>query len=77
MRANLVASLLRALDVPELVAPDVAGYIDLACRLAAEPDTRAGLSTRIKQAMAATPRFLNGPLYARRMYDLFRDMAPA
>jgi predicted O-linked N-acetylglucosamine transferase (SPINDLY family) len=75
MRANLVASLLRALDVPELVAPDIAGYIDLACRLAAEPETRAGLSARIKQAMAATPSFLNGPLYARRMYDLFGDMA--
>ncbi|PZP35027.1 MAG: hypothetical protein DI603_03865 [Roseateles depolymerans] len=51
------ASLLDAVGLPELVCADVPGYVELACRLASEPQTRAALRERLLQARDQAPLF--------------------
>ncbi|KAA0577974.1 hypothetical protein FZ983_20595 [Azospirillum sp. B21] len=73
LRSAMGASLLHALDLGELVADDAAGYVDIACRLAGDPDHRARISSRISAAMARPPSFLDWESHAGQMYELFRS----
>lgn len=73
MRSAMGASLLQSLDLGELVAGDVAGYVDIACRLAEDSSYRARISARISAAMSRPPSFLDWESYAGHMYDLFRS----
>lgn len=73
MRSAMGASLLEALDLGELVAGDVAGYVDIACRLAGDPAYRARISSQISAAMSRPASFLDWEGYAGQMYDLFRS----
>lgn len=73
LRSAMGASLLHALDLGELVADDAAGYVDIACRLAEDPDYRARISSCIAAAMARRPSFLDWESHAEQMYGLFRS----
>jgi protein O-GlcNAc transferase len=76
------ASLLTAVGLPDLVAPDLAAYEALALRLAKEPDALADCRTRLARQRLAAPlfavdRFLRHleAAYAR-MHGLWRSGKP-
>lgn len=73
MRSAMGASLLDELGLGELVAGDVAGYVDIACRLAEDPEHRARISSRVSAAMARPPAFLDWERYAGDMHELIRS----
>lgn len=75
MRSAMGASLLQELGFGELVADDVAGYVDIACRLAEDPEHRALISSRITEAMSRPPSFLDWERYAGHMHELIRARA--
>ncbi len=51
------ASLLTALDLPELIAPDVAAYVAAAVRLAGDRPVLGALKARLDTALRASPVF--------------------
>lgn len=59
--ARVAASLLRAVGLPELIAPDREAYVQTAVRLARQPTELAALKVRLRQADGSalfdTPRF--------------------
>lgn len=63
-RSRMAASLLRELQLPELITTDEAGYLDLATRLATDAGYRHELNARIRAAMARQPKFVNAAAYA-------------
>lgn len=77
MRSAMGASLLQALDLDELIASDRDAYIDLACRLAAEPAYRAHISARISAGLLQNPAFFDADRYAERMSGLIRSCVQA
>ena len=68
---RVAASLLSALDLPELICADLAGYEAAALRLAANPDDLAELKARLARRRATTALF-DGAAHAR---DLERALA--
>jgi len=77
MRSAMGASLLQALGLEELIASDRDAYIDLACRLAAEPAYRAQISARLSAALSQNPAFFDTDRYAEQMYRLVRSCVQA
>ena len=69
-RSRMAGGLLRSIGLHGLVATDEQGYLDLAWQMANEPDARTACSQRIREAMDATPLFLD-PLAAS---DAFGDL---
>lgn len=71
--ARVSASILHAAGLPELVAPDEAGFVDLAAALAADPARldalRAGLRARFLASAAC-----DGPAFGRRFEGALRTM---
>jgi protein O-GlcNAc transferase len=71
--ARVAASLLRAVDLPELIAPTSEAYEDLAVALA----TDAGRLTQIREKLAhnrlTTPLF-NTPRFTRHMEAAYTQM---
>ena len=61
---RVAASLLTALEVPELIAPDLAAYEALALGLAADPPALARLNAKIAAKIGTAPLF-DTALYAR------------
>jgi len=72
--SRVSASLLRAIGLPELVAPNLAGYEALALDLARDAARLAALRTRLAANRLATPLF-DTALFARGMEEAFRRMA--
>jgi protein O-GlcNAc transferase len=68
------ASVLTAIDLPELIAPDLAGYEALALRLAQNPAELAALRTRLATNRRTAPLF-DTSRFARGMEEAFRRMA--
>ena len=69
---RMAASLLTNLGVPELIAPDAAGYEALALALAREPQRLAALRQRIEEQRTRAPLF-NTARFTRHMeraYDM-------
>jgi len=58
-RSRMGASLLRSLEIPELIAIDNEGYIKIATHLALNHELRFSLSERIRTMMLRKPIFLN------------------
>ncbi len=50
MRGRHTTAILQMMDVTETIAPDVGGYVQLAVRLARDPEWRAALRQRIAAA---------------------------
>lgn len=72
--SRVSASVLGAIGLPELAAPDLAGYEALALDLARDPARQATLRTRLAANRLATPLF-DTALFARGMEEAFRRMA--
>ena len=72
--ARVAASLLRAAGLPELIAPDLAGYEAAALRLAWEPGTLAAIRTKLASTREQTPLF-DTEAFTRHLESAFRAMA--
>ncbi len=68
------ASVLRAIGLPELVTPDLAGYEAQALDLARDPARLAAFKTRLAASRLTTPLF-DTALFARGMEEAFQRMA--
>jgi predicted O-linked N-acetylglucosamine transferase (SPINDLY family) len=55
--ARVAASILKAANLPELIAPDLAAYEALALRLARQPEELAALRSKLKSSRDAMPLF--------------------
>jgi protein O-GlcNAc transferase len=67
------ASLLTRVGLADLVADDVEGYLEIACRLAADPDRIAELRAGLRARMAASP-LCDGPGFARSVERAYREI---
>ena len=74
-RARMAAALVRALDLPELIAPTEAEYIQLAVKLGVDGEYRARLSGKILTAMAQKPKFINAKVYAQDLGGLLESLS--
>jgi len=75
-RSMMGESLMRCLELPELVAGSRDEYVRLAVKLAGDTERRRGLEATIRERMAAGPRFYDARWYSRQFADLF-EMQPA
>ena len=73
-RTLVASSLLRELEVNELIATDSQSYIKLACRLASDRNLRMQLRERILQKMRGTPKFLDCKWYSAQVGLLLQKM---
>lgn len=72
--ANVAASFLTALDLPELIAPDADAFVARAIALAQAPEARAALRAKLEAAVATRLPF-DSPRMARQVEAAFRAMA--
>lgn len=63
-RSLMAPSLMRELNVPELIANDESQYIDLAVKLANDSSARSDYARRIGDAMVKRPRFIDSQWYS-------------
>lgn len=66
-------SVLSNAGLPELVAPDVDHYVDLAASLGANPKRLAGLRATLRDRLRASP-LMNETRFARNVEAAYRDM---
>ncbi|MDO9073262.1 MAG: hypothetical protein Q7U73_08340 [Rubrivivax sp.] len=71
--SRVAGSLLKALDVPELVCDSVAAYEELAFALAVDAPRRHAVSARLVEARTTSPLFSSAQL-APQLEDLYRRM---
>ncbi len=64
---------LTAVGLPELVAADAEGYLDLAAGLAGDPAALSALRAGLRDRMAASP-LCDGPRFARHLEAAYRDL---
>lgn len=70
------ASVLSAAGVPELCAPDAAGYVALACALARDADRRARYRAELRRRVRSSP-LCDADGFARRFERAIVEMAAA
>ncbi len=73
-RSKKGASLLRELQIPDLITNSEADYIQLAIILGIKPELRQQKSDRIKQKMQANPKFLDSRFFSAQMGTLFQEL---
>jgi predicted O-linked N-acetylglucosamine transferase (SPINDLY family) len=66
-------SLLSQVGLPELIATDIAQYIEKAVSLAIDSDTRARLRAGLREKMASSP-LCQAEAFARKMEEAYREM---
>lgn len=71
--ARVGASLLKALDLGELIAEDEASYLAIAAGLAERPDVLATLRSGMRERLRASP-IGNAQAFTRAMEAAYRDM---
>lgn len=71
--SRVAASLLHALGIPELIAPDLAAYERTALELARVPERLRRLRTRLAAARATSPLF-DTDRFRRHLEDAFTRM---
>jgi predicted O-linked N-acetylglucosamine transferase (SPINDLY family) len=71
--SRVAASLLTALDLPELVADDVESYVAAAVRLAGDPSALEALKARLGRAVRSGPVF-DPAVFARRLEAAFETL---
>lgn len=67
------SSILGALGLPELVAASADAYVEIACRLAREPERLAELRATLRARMQASP-LMDGPRFTASLEKLYREM---
>ncbi len=73
-RFGQAAALLRELGVPELIASDERGYVELAVSLGVDVGRRKRVAEEIREKMKGTPRFLNPRWYAGQIAPRLEQM---
>jgi len=73
-RSKKGASLLRSLDIHDLITSREEAYTQLAIALGTNPELRQRQSEQIKQKMQATPPFLDSRAYSAKMGALFQNL---
>jgi predicted O-linked N-acetylglucosamine transferase (SPINDLY family) len=71
--ARVAASLLKAIEMHELIAPSLAGYEELALKLAREPATLAAVKAKLVKNRDCTPMF-DTPRFARYLESAYTTM---
>jgi hypothetical protein len=73
-RSRRGASLLRCLEIPELIADSEEAYIQLAVDLGNNSNLRVAYGDRIETKMQANPQFLDSRYYSTQMGALFQKV---
>lgn len=71
--ARVAGSLLHAVNLPELIAPDMAAYEAMAIRLADDRDALEGYRERLQQASADLPLF-DTRQFAKKLEAVYQDI---
>jgi protein O-GlcNAc transferase len=71
--SRVAASLLTAVDIPELIVESAEAYRSTALALAADPQRLRSVRQRVAQARTGSPLF-DTPAYVRRIEELYRRM---
>ncbi|MBF0285742.1 MAG: tetratricopeptide repeat protein, partial [Magnetococcales bacterium] len=71
--SRVAASLLTAAGVPELIAPDLEGYVALARALADDPARRLAIRRRLEEGRSRSPLF-DTPRFVRHLETLYQGM---
>lgn len=71
--SRVAGSLLHAVNLPELIAPDMAAYEAMAISLRHDPATLEGLRERLQQASADLPLF-DTRHFARKLEAVYQDI---
>jgi predicted O-linked N-acetylglucosamine transferase (SPINDLY family) len=71
--ARMVASVLRTIGLPDLIAQSPEEYVQIALQLAADPSRLASLRRTMRERMAASP-LLDAPRFARDLELAYRRM---
>lgn len=66
-RSRAAASLLRDLEMPELVMANEDAYIEHAVQLGLDKSRREEIGRKLRERMQRKPRFLDGKLYGRQL----------
>ena len=69
--------MLFALGLPELVAEDSTGYVEVARRLGTNPNWRRSVVDAVTTRMAAKPAFTDTAAYARRLEGALVELCNA
>ncbi|MGE5659840.1 MAG: methyltransferase domain-containing protein [Actinomycetota bacterium] len=70
-RSNMGASLLRELEIFDLIADNEEAYFELAVALGSNPELRQQKSQLLQQKMRSTPRFLDSRSYSAQIGAVF------
>jgi glycosyltransferase involved in cell wall biosynthesis/predicted O-linked N-acetylglucosamine transferase (SPINDLY family) len=73
-RSRMAATMLRELEIPELIAFDEATYIEITVRLATDSAWRAQIRQRILVGMSRQPGFSNPAQYGAHLGDLLEEL---
>jgi predicted O-linked N-acetylglucosamine transferase (SPINDLY family) len=71
--ARVAASILKAAELPELIADDLAAYEALALRLAHDPASLSAIREKLKAGRTHVPLF-DTARFTRNLEDLYRAM---
>ena len=74
VRSRISSSVLRELEMPNLIAESEPAYIKLAVSLGTNADLRQQTSDRLKQKFAKKPSFLDSYSYSTKMGELFQKL---
>lgn len=69
-----VASLLRSLQMTDLIANSETAYVDLAVNLGNHPEIRHQTSDRVRQKMSELPSFLDSRSYSNQVESIFEEL---
>jgi predicted O-linked N-acetylglucosamine transferase (SPINDLY family) len=75
MRCRQGPALLRELGMPELVAGDVTGYVELAARLGNDAAWRGEVREKIVRGMGAKPKFMDSAWYSGEIARVLTEIA--
>ncbi|MCT7965209.1 glycosyltransferase [Laspinema sp. D1] len=74
LRSRQASALLREIHLSDLIAQDEPGYIQLAIKLATNPQFRHHYRQQIQQQMQQNPPFLDSAAYGQKMGHLFEQL---
>ncbi len=74
LKSRQASALLREIHLADLIAQDESSYIQLATKLATNPQLRHHYRQQIQQQMQQNPPFLDSAAYSKKMGNLFEQL---
>lgn len=74
LKSRQTSALLREIQLADLIAQDESSYIQLAIKLATNPQLRQHYRQQIQQQMQQNPPFLDSAAYGNKMGNLFEQL---